>query len=331
MNVRRILTGLLGLTIIATVVLALLALLEGQTRFAINDIVGALLFSGLLAAHLRGWRWSGQALVIIATLMVSMTTPSAAGAASGVYVLTLLGPAVLAAVLLPWYWSAGAFVAAALGNAILRGNQSLLFAPTEMIISAFIVAGIALASLVARSAQRQAEQNADQVRAALTHAEQQTRELAAQSTMLQEQNDQQRQLLDLVATLETPAVTLSEGVLLAPVVGHLDTRRAQALTRRLLSEAANQRARLVVLDISGVSAVDTAVARALIDASRALRLLGCSVTITGISASVASTLTHLGVSLEGIATARSPEDALAEQRTWATVVDRQDGNASYAN
>ncbi len=125
------------------------------------------------------------------------------------------------------------------------------------------------------------------------------------------QLEQQKELLDLVMTLETPVVPLADGVLLAPIVGHIDTRRAEALTKRMLQEASTQRARLVVLDIAGVSIVDTAVARALIHAVQALRLLGCDVALSGISATVAVSLIHLGVDLEHVQTVRSPQEALA--------------------
>jgi anti-anti-sigma regulatory factor len=101
-------------------------------------------------------------------------------------------------------------------------------------------------------------------------------------------------------------------VVLAPVVGHLDSRRAKALTARLLQEVSEQRAQLVVIDIAGVSAVDTEVAQALLRASQAVRLLGCRVIITGISASIATTLTHIGINLGEVATARTPQEALAK-------------------
>ncbi|MFN8476378.1 MAG: STAS domain-containing protein [Kouleothrix sp.] len=55
----------------------------------------------------------------------------------------------------------------------------------------------------------------------------------------------------------------------------------------------------IVLDIAGVTIVDTQVAKALLQSAQALRLLGCTVTITGISSIVATTLTHLGIALDG--------------------------------
>src|SRR5262249_21151302 len=124
------------------------------------------------------------------------------------------------------------------------------------------------------------------------------------------QLDQQQQLLDLVASLETPAVPLAEGGLFAPIVGHLDARLAQQLTSRLLHEASTQRARLVVLDIAGVSVIATVVARALLRTTQPRPLRACEATISGISASVAMTVIQLGISLDEVTTARSPQEAL---------------------
>jgi rsbT co-antagonist protein RsbR len=139
----------------------------------------------------------------------------------------------------------------------------------------------------------------------ITQREQQAQALTAQ-------NEQQRRLLDLVATLETPTITVADGVLLAPIVGALDSQRAQALTGKLLQAVNNQRTRRVILDIAGVGMVDTAVARSLLDTTRALRLLGCEVCVTGISPAVAITMTQLGLTLTGVTTARSPQEALSQ-------------------
>jgi anti-anti-sigma regulatory factor len=134
-----------------------------------------------------------------------------------------------------------------------------------------------------------------------------------QADTLREQNESQRRLLELVATLETPVTTLADGVALAPVVGHLDSRRGSALTSRLLQAIYAQRLRCCIIDISGVATIDTAVAQTLVQAIQALRLLGCDVAVTGIGPTVAQMLTQLGISFGSVLTTRSPQEALA----WA--------------
>jgi anti-anti-sigma regulatory factor len=131
----------------------------------------------------------------------------------------------------------------------------------------------------------------------------------AQSTIAQQYAEQQR-LLDLVSVLETPVIAIAEGVLLAPIVGHLDSRRAGQLTQRLLDAVYAQRARAVIIDIAGVPLVDTQVAQLLIRTAQSIRLLGSRVALTGISSETAMTLSNLGMRLEEMQTMRNPQEAI---------------------
>ena len=131
----------------------------------------------------------------------------------------------------------------------------------------------------------------------------------AQSTIARQYAEQQR-LLDLVSVLETPVIAIAEGVLLAPIVGHLDSRRAGQLTKRLLDAVYAQRARAVIIDIAGVPLVDTQVAQLLIRTAQSIRLLGSHVALTGISSETAMTLSSLGMHLEEMQTMRNPKEAL---------------------
>lgn len=99
-------------------------------------------------------------------------------------------------------------------------------------------------------------------------------------------------------------------MLLAPLVGGIDSRRASKITSRLLELVYERRVNLVILDVAGVPVIDTAVANALTQTVRALRLLGCRVTLTGISSQVALTLTHIGIELHELEVAASPQEAL---------------------
>jgi len=148
-----------------------------------------------------------------------------------------------------------------------------------------------------------ADKRAAEAEDARQHAEK------AQSTIAQQYAEQQR-LLDLVSVLETPVIAIAEGVLLAPIVGHLDSRRAGQLTQRLLDAVYAQRARAVIIDIAGVPLVDTQVAQLLIRTAQSIRLLGSSVALTGISSETAMTLSSLGTRLEEMQTVRNPQEAL---------------------
>ncbi|MEA2642457.1 MAG: rsbT co-antagonist protein RsbR, partial [Chloroflexota bacterium] len=82
----------------------------------------------------------------------------------------------------------------------------------------------------------------------------------------------------------------------------VDTARAQEMTERLLDEIVRTDSEIVILDITGVPLVDTAVAKHLLETVAAARLLGAEVLIVGLSTHTALTLVHLGVELGGVTT-----------------------------
>lgn len=271
-------------------------------------VIGAALLvnSVIFGIYWYGWEPARYILLIFTTLMVGLVldpqqVPSA---------LTVL-PAALAGILAGPWWIIGSWGAIYLLMLVRSGGIGPYTEATTFLAALLPVGAILLGHLLARTAQRAAEENARQAREERARAESQAQELAEANRRQEEQLDEQRRLLSLVATLETPLVALAEGVMFAPLVGHLDSRRAEALTRRLLQEAQNRRVALVVIDIAGVPLVDTQVARSLVSAAQALRLLGCGVAISGISSSVALTLVQLGVSFSDIRTVRSPQEALA--------------------
>lgn len=100
-----------------------------------------------------------------------------------------------------------------------------------------------------------------------------------------------------LAELSTPLLPIGKSVVLMPLVGTVDSRRAQQVMDAMVHGVAQHRARVVILDITGVPVVDTQVADALIRAARAVRLLGAKVLLTGISPEIAQTLVGLGVVL----------------------------------
>jgi rsbT co-antagonist protein RsbR len=106
----------------------------------------------------------------------------------------------------------------------------------------------------------------------------------------------------IVAELSTPLLTISEGVVVMPIIGAVDSGRTQQIMETLLNGISEHQARLAIVDITGVSVVDTAVANALIQAAQAVRLLGAEVVLTGIRPEVAQALVSLGTNLEGVVT-----------------------------
>jgi anti-anti-sigma factor len=119
---------------------------------------------------------------------------------------------------------------------------------------------------------------------------------------LRSASEQQRLLLDVVRELSTPLVPIAEGILVLPLVGTIDSQRAQQIMDVLLDGISSQRARVVILDITGVPIVDTSVANYLLQATQAVRLLGAECILVGITPEVAQTVVGLGVELHGLIT-----------------------------
>ena len=111
--------------------------------------------------------------------------------------------------------------------------------------------------------------------------------------------------------LSTPLIPLSEHVVVMPLIGALDSQRAQQATETLLQGISTRRARLAILDITGVPIVDTQVANAIVQAAKAVRLLGAQVVLTGIRSEVAQTLVTLGTDLSGIVTCSNLQSGIA--------------------
>jgi rsbT co-antagonist protein RsbR len=315
---RQVALGMQIMILIGLVGIAIFQIVAGSPPFAIfANIVGVLFTAALFVAYLRGWRYAALAIMLLSIVLSSFVPPLPLFSLDAV--LSLLIPPVTALILGTPAWVLGSALATAVLFVARSGGQ-FPTSPPFIIIAILLIGGMFLARIITDTALRDARDQTRRAEDALASAEAHTQALAEANSHQEAQLDQQRQLLDLVASLETPAAPLAEGVLFAPIVGHVDARRAETITSRLLAEASAQRTRLVILDIAGVSTIDTAVARGLLNTAQALRLLGCAVTLSGISPEVAMMLVGLDTGLENVATARSPREALAgyldDKMTW---------------
>jgi rsbT co-antagonist protein RsbR len=111
--------------------------------------------------------------------------------------------------------------------------------------------------------------------------------------------------------LSTPVVRLWDGIIAVPLVGTLDSARAQLVMEKLLETLVATGADHAVLDITGVPTVDTEVAQHLLKTVNAARLLGAECTVSGIRPQVAQTIVALGIEFGDIATKATLADALA--------------------
>lgn len=106
-----------------------------------------------------------------------------------------------------------------------------------------------------------------------------------------------RQQQEAIRELSTPVLQLRDRLLLLPIIGVIDTYRARLITESLLESIRKNRARTVVMDITGVATIDSRVANHILQTVTAARLMGAKVIVTGISAPVAQSLVSLGIEL----------------------------------
>ena len=97
-------------------------------------------------------------------------------------------------------------------------------------------------------------------------------------------------------------VRLWHGVLLLPLIGHVDSERAEQMMQTVLTRVVEEQAKIVVIDVSGVPTLDTYVAHALLKTITAVRLLGAQIVVTGIAPRAAKTMVNLGVDLSQVST-----------------------------
>lgn len=105
-----------------------------------------------------------------------------------------------------------------------------------------------------------------------------------------------------ILEMSTPVIQVWEGVVATPIIGTLDSQRAQQFMEHLLEKIVESKSPIALIDITGVPQIDTATAQHLIDTINAVKLLGSKVIITGIRPAIAQTLVHLGIDLQGIFT-----------------------------
>lgn len=135
-----------------------------------------------------------------------------------------------------------------------------------------------------------------------------------------------RQQQEAIRELSTPVLQLRDRLLLLPIIGVIDTYRARLITESLLEAIRANRAKVVVMDVTGVATIDSRVANHILQTVTAARLMGAKVIVTGISAPVAQSLVSLGIELGSLDTVGDLQGGieLAEQTLGYRVARAQD-------
>ena len=159
----------------------------------------------------------------------------------------------------------------------------------------------------------------EQAEAALQRAfdevEQQVQERTAELRNEIEQREQlQQQVINAqkmaLQELSSPIIPLMDGIIIMPLIGSIDSMRAQDITRSLLAGITQYRAEVLILDITGVSVVDTGIAQHLNKTIQAAKLKGTRTIVSGISEVIAETVVDLGIDWSDLDTTRDLESAL---------------------
>lgn len=141
-----------------------------------------------------------------------------------------------------------------------------------------------------------------------------SRNITAQRQAERERSAMQEQIIQAqqatLRELSTPLMPIANGVVAMPLIGAIDTARAQQIMESLLYGVAEHKARVAIIDITGVKVVDTQVASALIRAAQAARMLGAEVVLTGISPEIAQTLVNIGAELTAMKTKATLQEGI---------------------
>jgi rsbT co-antagonist protein RsbR len=141
-----------------------------------------------------------------------------------------------------------------------------------------------------------------------------SRNVTEQRRIERERTEMQEQIIAAqqatLRELSTPLMPIADGVIAMPLIGAIDTMRAQQIMETLLNGVAEYRAQVAIIDITGVKVVDTQVAGALVRAAQAARMLGAQVVLTGISPEIAQTLVHIGAELRDMTTRATLQEGI---------------------
>jgi rsbT co-antagonist protein RsbR len=121
-----------------------------------------------------------------------------------------------------------------------------------------------------------------------------------------------RRQQEAIRELSTPVLQIRDRLLLLPIVGVIDSQRAQLITEGVLRAIRGSRAKVVVMDVTGVATIDSRVANHLLQTVAAARLMGATVIVTGLSAEVAQSLVGLGIDLSQLNTVGDLQGGIEE-------------------
>lgn len=164
------------------------------------------------------------------------------------------------------------------------------------------VDALAAAQAEAQEARAKAETRAKEAERMRREAVESARVAEAARQQAEAAMRDKRAAQEAVRELSTPVLPIADRVLALPLIGTVDSLRAEQAIEAIMHGVAEHQAEVVILDLTGVPVVDTQVANALLKASAAVSLLGARCVLTGIRPAVAQTMVDLGIDMSMVAT-----------------------------
>ncbi len=280
-----------------------------------------------IAAGLLPMAIWGTATVLLAA--GGWHVPLVVGYALCVALATLLGGAgnglVFAAISVLAYWGIGAWQFSDL-------LPSLFPPPDHSLEINVLILGVSLVviSLLFYTLDRQLDQVSTRRLGEMLHfvdeAEALSRERTSLITRLQKTTRDQERLLQTIRTISAPVLPLFEGLIVMPVVGELDAERAGLLLDDMLNGIARYKADFVLLDVTGVPALNVESARGLLQAVQGAQMLGCECRLVGVQPNVAQALIYLELDLSKIGRYSTLQEGVAD--LLAQIAARTSGKVS---
>lgn len=315
-RVRRlfILQCLLGISafFIASILILLFVVAGGisaSTSHLMYSLMGALFgvamaWSVSLGGHLEIASHLYFATLCVVMLIVGLPTGLSS---SAIFVVTL--PMIAAPMFLRAFWSFPYAIAGAVvmfTTHIIHSDQAnYMFMLIDIALwTCFFIIVSLLSFLSARVYERQLTLS-DEKNQALIKTQAELEERVAERTRdIQQAMDELRIQTETIRLLNVPILPVADNVLALPLVGTLDSQRMQSITEQLLDAINREKARFVLIDITGVPVVDSYVAGALLRTAQAVRLLGAEPILVGMKGEVAQMLVGLGANLSDIISLR---------------------------
>ncbi|WP_054533112.1 STAS domain-containing protein [Herpetosiphon geysericola] len=303
-----LLTLLLFEALMSTLGFAYLLFNGGEPEVLIGLGILPIVTLGLAYGAWRNWAWVPLVSLVVAT---AITVLLLIDPAKDIYFSpVLLAPMAIAFVITDSRTTILTALAAMLVTWVRADSDTPYLKVDYAICYAFIAGCLWLGRLILEQTQRANSEALVLAQTAHGSAQRYAQEAEDRANHLAAQSAEQQRLLATVAALETPIVEVDEHVLLAPIIGYVDAQRAAQLTDRILAAVNQGHAKAIILDITSLSEVNEQTAQQLLRLASAIRLLGSSVILSGISADLATTLVRQRIDLGLVRTAPTPYAAL---------------------